>query len=264
MLLPGAGGAGGGCGPAPSRPAPSSARRRAAATGAGHGQGDHRPLPHARRRTRAGSSARGATGSGIPARSSSSITRCRTSARGARAAQDLADLPADALGRVQRRQRVLEDHRDLVAAKLPAAVPGRPRPGPSPVERDRPGDGRLVGEQADDRHRGHRLAAAGLADQSDGGAGPDVEGHVVDDADRAVRGRADRPTGRPPAGGRPVRTPPAERRPVSTSAAVSCPTGRPWRSPGSPGVGCEAGQALVPGVGELRPSSGTCRPRRPR
>jgi hypothetical protein len=81
--------------------------------------------------------------------------------------QHLADLRADALQRVERGHRVLEDHRDLLAphpahpglvepqqvAALVDHLAGQPE---APVEAVEP----------DDRPRRHRLAAARFADDA--------------------------------------------------------------------------------------------------
>ena len=79
-------------------------------------------------------------------------------------AQRLGDLVADRHGRVEGGHGVLEDDRDLVAADLAHVVV---------VERDdllaaqldrAAGDVAAVGKELHDRHGGHALAAAGLAD----------------------------------------------------------------------------------------------------
>ena len=74
----------------------------------------------------------------------------------------LGDLVADAEHRVQARQRLLEDHRDVVAADLPHLV-DRHRQDLAAVEPDlAAGDdlGRRDVEQAHDRQRGDALAAS--------------------------------------------------------------------------------------------------------
>jgi hypothetical protein len=94
--------------------------------------------------------------------------------------EDLADLLADRVDRVQRRHRLLEDHRDAVAAQRPllllavvddvVTVEGDAR-----ALRHR----RAVPQQAHDRARRHRLAAAGFADQRDRLALVELEGDVT-------------------------------------------------------------------------------------
>jgi hypothetical protein len=91
----------------------------------------------------------------------------------------LGDLLAHGVRRVQRRQRVLEDHGDLVAADLAHGL--GPQVGDLPPgQPDRPaGDAAAVGQQPHDRQRGHRLAAAGLADHAERLALVDVQRHAV-------------------------------------------------------------------------------------
>src|SRR5581483_3929245 len=97
------------------------------------------------------------------------------------------DLLADGLGRVQRRERVLEDHRDLVAADLLELAVAQPDQLPA-AEPDRPLDDLAAPrEQPEDRHAEHRLAASRFADQAKRLAGVDRE---VDVADRVDRGAA--------------------------------------------------------------------------
>ena len=79
----------------------------------------------------------------------------------------LGDLVADREDRVQARQRLLEDHRDVVAADL-AHLVDRHRQDLAAVEPDLALDdlGRRDVEQAHDRERGDALAGAGLADDA--------------------------------------------------------------------------------------------------
>ena len=74
-------------------------------------------------------------------------------------AHRLGDLPPDAHHRVERRARVLEHHRDAVAAQRGVRLVVAADEVVA-VEADAPGDRRRVGRQADDRQRGHRLARA--------------------------------------------------------------------------------------------------------
>jgi hypothetical protein len=93
--------------------------------------------------------------------------------------QHLGHLETDRDDRVERGQRVLEDHRDVLAAPVPHVVVGQcEQVGALVVD----GAGDLVaalGEQPHDRQRGHRLAASGLADQTDGLSGAHREAHTV-------------------------------------------------------------------------------------
>ena len=92
----------------------------------------------------------------------------------------------DAVARVERVERVLEDH----------LHPPPPRPEPAfgqgedflPVEYDAPADGRGGGSELEQRTADGGLPAAALADEADGRASFDGEAHVVH--------RFDRPAGR--------------------------------------------------------------------
>ena len=75
----------------------------------------------------------------------------------------LAQLRADRVDRVQRRHRILEDHRDLVAADLAQLVGIDLQQIPVLEDRLTFGRGVLLRVQAHDRHAGDALAAARLA-----------------------------------------------------------------------------------------------------
>ena len=78
--------------------------------------------------------------------------------------EDLFDLHAGPLDRIERRGRLLEDHRDLLAAQRPHLVLLHGGEVPA-VEEDLAGDDLAgVGDQSHDRQGGDRLAAARLAD----------------------------------------------------------------------------------------------------
>src|SRR5205814_5988469 len=104
-------------------------------------------------------------------------------------ADRLADLRPDLVDRVQRRHRVLEDHRDLGAADVAEAALRLRDQVLALVEhlaleaRIRP-----AGE-AEDRHRGHALTGAGLADDPEDLAAVEREIDAVDRAYDAVLGR---------------------------------------------------------------------------
>ena len=101
----------------------------------------------------------------------------------------LSDLVADAHQRVQRRHRLLEDHRDGAAAQLPQrrGVAGRDV---DAVDLDRAtGDPGGAWEQADERAQRHRLPGPGLADKAERLAGLYVERNAVDRAQRTARER---------------------------------------------------------------------------
>ena len=126
-------------------------------------------------------------GSGMPTSVSISIA-CASAACASQALmqpQRLADLAADRQHRVEARHRLLEDHRDVVAADVAHLAARTVAAGRVPSKRMRAGDlARRLGDQPQDRHRGDRLAAAGFADDGQRLAGVDVEGDAVDRADR--------------------------------------------------------------------------------
>jgi len=99
----------------------------------------------------------------------------------------LGDLVADRLGRVQRGQRVLEHHRDLVAADLAHVVLGQPDQLPA-VQLDRAADdGAARRQQAHDGQARHRLAAARLPHQPQRLAGSDFQVDVAHGLDDGLR-----------------------------------------------------------------------------
>ena len=133
---------------------------------AGERQRDHGALAHAARQFVRDIAGRGARGSGICTSCSVSMARC-IGLRCGRALRcwrtDFGDLLADGQHRVERGQRLLEDHGDLLAAKVldlalrPWRGSPRHRCGSSPRATLR-----RFGQQPQQRQRGHRLAAAGF------------------------------------------------------------------------------------------------------
>lgn len=98
-------------------------------------------------------------------------------------AKHFVDLFLDAVQRVQRGHRLLEDHRDAVATNVPQGLflEGQQVSlgvvdGAAGVARQR------VGQQAQDRVRGHRLARSAFADQGQGFATLDIKADVIDHA----------------------------------------------------------------------------------
>ena len=73
--------------------------------------------------------------------------------------------------RVERRHRLLEDERDLAPADRRAAARSARRAGRRRRSRALPVDRRRLGQQAEQRHHAHALAAAGLADDAEHLAG---------------------------------------------------------------------------------------------
>jgi hypothetical protein len=97
--------------------------------------------------------------------------------------EHLDDLRADRVERIERRHRLLEDHRDLAAAD--GAHPRLAEPAQVvAVEDDPPRRARAV-DEAEHRQRGDRLARARLADEGELLARIDRQRHVVDDRARA-------------------------------------------------------------------------------
>ena len=129
------------------------------------------------------------SGAERPTRRSDSIARLRASRLGHALMEPhgFRDLVADREHRVQAGHRLLEDHRDVVAADV-AHLVLREREQVTPVEPDLPLDdlARRRLDEAHDRVRGDALAAAGLADQAQRCAALDPEVHPVDGPDDAV------------------------------------------------------------------------------
>ena len=98
----------------------------------------------------------------------------------------LAQLRADRVDRVQRRHRVLEDHRDLVAADLAQLVGVDLQQIPVLEDRLALGHGVPLRVQAHDRHAGDALAAARLAHDRERLALLDAERDAVHRVDDAV------------------------------------------------------------------------------
>ena len=122
------------------------------------------------------------SGEGIWTRRSSSIARSRAARRDAAAmAQDgFDDLLADGKTRIERRHRLLEDHRQPVAAQVAQGFV-RHIEQIKAVEADRAGDfGGILRQQPHDRERGDALAAAGFADQAERRAIRHAEVDAVD------------------------------------------------------------------------------------
>ena len=101
-------------------------------------------------------------------------------------ANDLGDLLADRHRRVQRGQRVLEDHADLVAADVAHALL-RERAQFLAIELDAAGGDVAAGrKQVHDRQGGHGLTAAGFADDAERLARLDLEANSVDSVHDAL------------------------------------------------------------------------------
>lgn len=94
-----------------------------------------------------------------------------------------AQLEADGENRIQSRDRVLEDHRNVAAAHGGQLL--RAQIGQIPAtEPDRALAGRIVRKQSKNGHCGHTLAGTGFADECEDLARHDVETDAVDGANR--------------------------------------------------------------------------------
>ena len=105
---------------------------------------------------------------------------------------DLADLETHPVGGIQRRQRLLEDHADLIAPQVAHLGLGLGRQLLA-LEADGTVDdpsGRR--DQPEDRERRDALARSGLPDQAQHLTGSDVEIDAIDGLDDAVRGEEPR------------------------------------------------------------------------
>ena len=100
----------------------------------------------------------------------------------------LGDLLADPVDRVERAHRVLEDHRYARAADPPQLVVARADQLGALEVRVALEEGVRRARQAHQRHRGDRLAGAGLADDRHDLAGVDRERHAVDGAHEPLLG----------------------------------------------------------------------------
>jgi hypothetical protein len=99
-------------------------------------------------------------------------------------AQRLGDLLAYRQHRVERRHRILEDHRDTLAAERSHLRLRHPHD-IAAFEHDRPGaDSAGMRHQTQNRPRGHGFAGPGLSDNGDDLAGADLHAHAVDGAKR--------------------------------------------------------------------------------
>ena len=98
--------------------------------------------------------------------------------------QRLGDLRADAMERIERRHRLLEDHGDAVAAQTSHRLFPETYKFPL-LEPDRSRDPRAFWSQRHQSERGHRLAGAGFADHPEALALRERKRRPIDDALRA-------------------------------------------------------------------------------
>ncbi len=100
--------------------------------------------------------------------------------------QRLGDLSPDRLQGIERGHRLLEDHRDAVAA--PSAELGIGQAEELlPVEPHRAGRKRALGQQPHQGQRRHRLAAAGFADDAEDAAALEREADAAQHGERPAR-----------------------------------------------------------------------------
>ena len=138
-----------------------------------------------------GYSSKRRSGAGMRTRCSAAMARlAQRAGRGGAVvrAHRLGDLIADGEHRVQAGHRLLEDHRDAVAADV-AHLRRRQVEQVPAVEHDLPG-GDAAGRRHQAHHgqRQHRLAAAGLADDAEGAAAIDRDVHAIHRGDVAAGG----------------------------------------------------------------------------
>ena len=103
--------------------------------------------------------------------------------------QGLGDLPADRQHRVQRRHRLLKDHRNVVAAHVAhLGLAKRQQVAAGEADHARYDAAGWRRHEAQHRQRRDALAAAGLADDRQGFARHDMERDAIDSTDNAVAG----------------------------------------------------------------------------
>ena len=103
--------------------------------------------------------------------------------------EDFGNLAADAVHRIERGHRLLENHADFRAADFADfLVAGPHEVMAAEIDMAAEDFSRGLGEQADNRHRGDAFPAARLADDADGFAGGHRERHLIDGAQQAAVG----------------------------------------------------------------------------
>ena len=160
---------------------------------AGEGDRDRDPLAHP-----AGELVRvGAEGLG-PVRDAHLLEQLERTALGGAAVEAevvpdvLGQLPADREHRVQRRHRILEDHREVAPGELAPARGGEGEQ-VAPVEAHAPLDGGAVRQHAEQSQHRHRLAAAALPGDAEHLALLDPVVDPVDDGEQPACPRAAAP-----------------------------------------------------------------------
>ena len=152
---------------------------------------DQRRAGASRPRAGAGRRARAGPGSGIPTIRSSSIARshdCRFERRRGRAAAPRRSASPTVLKRIERAERILEDHRHPPAQR-PANVADSVRELGSVEPHDAAVHARRRGKQGHDCAQRQALPRTGLADEPESPAGRDLERDAVDGREAAARAR---------------------------------------------------------------------------
>ncbi len=151
--------------------------------------GDHRPLAHA-----AGELVWVAVEAGAGLGDADEVEHLDGALLGHRhrdlvvSANGLGELVADGVHRVQRRHRILEDHGDALAPDVASDLVAKADQLLA-VEPGRAGDPRRLRQQPEQRHRRHRLARSGLADDAEDLALVQVEADAAHGLDETVIGR---------------------------------------------------------------------------
>ncbi len=118
-------------------------------------------------------------------------------------AERLHDLEADRVDRVERGHRLLEDRGDLVAAqRAQGGIIHAPQFAPEQL--DRAGDACVLRKKPEQRHRARALARAGLADDREDLAAPDVRSSCRSQPGRTHPRPRTRRRGCPPRGSSPA------------------------------------------------------------
>jgi len=155
---------------------------------AGQGDGDHHPLALAARHlVRIGIDARRRVGDADAVEQAQGFLARRGAAEAPMQHQRLGDLAADGMHRVQAGHRLLEDHRDAIAANA-AEIAFAHGHQVLAVEAHRAAGARPLGQEADQAQRGHRLAAARFADDAEGFAPLQRERDAAHRIGRPARG----------------------------------------------------------------------------
>ena len=152
--------------------------------------GDHHALAHAARElVRVAASTRSGRGARRRASRSTATWRAARAAQAAMRPQHLLERRLDAVERIERRARALEDHRDLLAADAVHRAVARAPAGSSPGRGSRRRGSWPSAGGGRDRERRHRLAAAALADDAEDLAVLHLEVDAVEHVARPRRRR---------------------------------------------------------------------------